>query len=453
MKTWSITRRIFFTCFLFAAIFFPAIIFSMQNAYERSLMQAKKEELYTTAFAMISEFEFEEGAVVMPSRLFVEDLNLPGSDLVATIKWREQQVWQSQSSIDNNINADMFDVLSSKTKGNLPGETIFLDDFDEENPHFAVSKKAEFLIDGKFEEVIFLVINNKNTYQRELSMFINRLWGWIAVLGLVLLGLIALSLRSVFMPMQHIIARIGEIEEGKIDRINDTYPPELQPLQKSINKLLDSEKQQRERYKKSLDDLAHSIKTPLSIILGQADLSNDIKEPVLHIDNIVKRQLKRATINVVGFLPSIDIAPATQSLLDAMAKIYQQKALLLTVEIPKPASLSIDPTDYMEILGNLLDNACKAAKSTVKVTYEKQVTCTLVCVEDDGKGVSESAISAITQRGRRLDTYSEGQGLGLALVVDMLESYGGELHIHSKPDKGSRFCMQLPHQRFSNNPI
>ena len=83
----------------------------MQNAYERSLMMAKREELSTTAFAMISEFEFEEGEVFMPSRLFVEDLNLPGSDLVATIKWRDQQVWQSQSSIDNGIDSSMFNAL------------------------------------------------------------------------------------------------------------------------------------------------------------------------------------------------------------------------------------------------------------------------------------------------------------------------------------------------------
>ena len=449
MKSWSITGRIFLTCFLFVAIFFPAIIFSMQNAYERSLMMAKREELSTTAFAMISEFEFEEGEVFMPSRLFVEDLNLPGSDLVATIKWRDQQVWQSQSSIDNGIDSSMFNALYEQTNGQLLSETIFLSDFDENEQHFALSKKAEFFIDGNFEEVSFLVINNKNKYQRELSTFINRLWWWIAVLGLILLGLIALSLRSVFMPMQNIIARIGEIEEGKIDQINDDYPPELQPLQKSINKLLNSEKQQRERYKKSLDDLAHSIKTPLSIILGQSNLSRDIKEPVLHIDMIVKRQLKRATINVVGYLPSIDVAPVTQSLLDAMAKIHSQKSLSLVSDMPKPALLSIDQTDYMEILGNLLDNACKAATSSVKVSYERNTMSTFVCVEDDGKGMSASAISEITERGRRLDTYSEGQGLGLALVVDMLESYGGELQIQSDLDKGSRFCIVLPQQRFS----
>lgn len=447
MKSWSITRRIFLTCFLFVAIFFPAIIFSMQNAYERSLTLAKKEELSTTAFAMISEFEFEDGEAVMPTRLFVEDLNLPGADLVATIKWRKQQIWQSQSSIDNNINASMFNVLFRQTDGHLPTETIFLSDFNESNPHFALSKKAEFFIDGNFEEVSFLVISNKNTYQRELSTFINRLWGWIAVLGLVLLGLIALSLRSVFMPMQKIIARIGDIEEGKIDHINDSYPPELQPLQSSINKLLDSEKQQRERYKKSLDDLAHSIKTPLSVILGQADLSQRIKEPILHIDNIVKRQLKRATINVIGFLPSIDVAPVTQSLLDAMRKIHQAKALSFELHLPSPAPLAIDQTDYMEMLGNLLDNACKAANSSVSVSYEKGLHCTSVIVQDDGKGISASAIAAITERGRRLDTYAEGQGLGLALVVDMLESYGGELQITSEPGNGSQFCLMMPHQR------
>lgn len=412
-------------------------------------MMAKREELSTIAFAMISEFEFEEGQVVMPLRLFVEDLNLPASDLVATIQWRGQQVWQSQSAINNDIDSRMFNALYEQTDKQSPIETLFLPNFDGKDPHFALSKKAEFFIDGNFEEVSFLVINNKNTYQRELSTFINRLWWWIAVLGLILLGLIALSLRSVFMPMQNIISRIGEIEEGKIDQINDDYPPELQPLQNSINKLLNSEKQQRERYKKSLDDLAHSIKTPLSIILGQSNLSKEIKEPVLHIDMIVKRQLKRATINVVGYLPSIDVAPVTQSLLDAMAKIHSQKSLTLLSYMPKPAPLSIDQTDYMEILGNLLDNACKAATSSVRVSYEKNTMSTIVCVQDDGNGMSASAISEITERGRRLDTYSDGQGLGLALVVDMLESYGGELRIHSELNKGSRFCMVLPQQRFS----
>lgn len=447
MKTWSITQRIFFTCFLFAAIFFPAIIFSMQNAYERSLMLAKKEELSTTAFAMISEFEFEDGEVLMPTRLFVEDLNLPGSDLVGSIEWRGKQVWQSQSAISNSINGGMFADLSRQTRSDLPGDTNFISDFDNGSAHFALSKKTEFFIDGNFEEVSFLVINNKNTYQRELSTFINRLWAWIAVLGLVLLGLIALSLRSVFMPMRKIIARIGDIEAGKIASIEDDCPPELQPLQNSINKLLSSEKQQRERYKKSLDDLAHSIKTPLSVILGQENLSAEIKEPVLQIDNIVQRQLKRATISVVGFLPSIDVAPVTQSLLGAMRKIYQQKSLSFELNMPSSAPLSIDQTDYMEILGNLLDNACKAAESSVTISYQKAATHTRVCVADDGKGISAQAISAITERGRRLDTYAEGQGLGLALVVDMLESYGGELKIQSEPDKGCVFCLQLPHHR------
>lgn len=453
MKAWSITSRIFLTCILFVAIFFPAIIFSMQNAYERSLLLAKKEELSTTAFAMISEFEFEDGDVVMPSRLFVEDLNLPGTDLVAVITWRKQQVWQSQSFIDNTIDASMFSELLKQTAGQTSGETVFLEDFNPKDPHFALSKKAEFSIDGEFEEVSFLVINNKETYQRELSTFINRLWGWIVVLSLVLLGLIALSLHSVFMPMKKIIARIGDIERGEIEHIDDDYPPEIQPLQKSINKLLDSEKLQRERYKKSLDDLAHSIKTPLSVILGQAHLSQEIKEPVLHIDKIVKRQLKRATINVVGFLPSIDIAPDTKSLLNAMSKIYHQKSLSFVLEMPTPAPLSIDQTDYMEILGNLLDNACKAAQSKVTVSYSATATHTSVAVADDGLGISTSAIAAITERGRRLDTYAEGQGLGLALVVDMLESYGGELRINSELNEGSRFSMILPHQRMAKHLI
>ena len=457
MRALAITRRIFLTCFLFGAIFFPAIIFSMQNAYERSLLLAKKEELSTTVFAMISEFEFEEGKASMPSRLFVEDLNLPGSDLVAVIKWRKQQVWQSQSAIDSKIDTRLFGKLFRETEDQASGKLLFIPDFNPDNPHFALSNTAEFFIDGNFEEVTFLVINAKDNYENELSTFIKRLWGWIAVLGFVLLGLIALSLRSVFMPMQKIIDRIGQIEHGEIDHITDEYPPELQPLQSSINKLLDSEKLQRERYKKSLDDLAHSIKTPLSVVLGQSNLSEEIKQPVLQIDNIVKRQLKRATINVIGYLPTIDVHPISVSMVDAMEKIHRDKSLTLHVDTPSPAPLSIDQTDYMEILGNLLDNACKAAKKEVVIKYERNVDITKVSVIDDGDGISQEEIDSITTRGKRLDSYSEGQGLGLALVVDMLDTYGGQLTIVSykthkddlikHPRRGSTFSIHLPTQR------
>ena len=132
-----------------------------------------------------------------------------------------------------------------------------------------------------------------------------------------------------------------------------------------------------------------------------------------------------------------------------MGQDLTREFLSLLSDMPKPALLSIDQTDYMEILGNLLDNACKVATSSVKVSYEKNTMSTFVCVENDGKGMSAPAISEITERGRRLDTFSEGQGLGLALVVDMLESYGGELKTQSELNKGSRSCMVLPQQRFS----
>ncbi|MBF7073141.1 histidine kinase [Glaciecola sp. MH2013] len=457
MKSWSITRRIFLTCLLFVAIFFPATIFSMQNAYERSLLLAKKEELNTTAFAMLSEFEFDEGRASMPPRLFVESLNLPGSDLVAAIRWRNQQVWQSQSAIDSKVDMPLFGKLYRDTLDMSSGQSEFLSNFNAEDPHFAFVNTAEFKIEGKFERVTFLVINTKDKYQNELNTFINRLWGWIGVLGVILLGLIALSLRSVFLPMKKIISRIGQIERGEINHITDDYPPELQPLQNGINKLLASEQEQRERYKKSLDDLAHSIKTPLSVILGQDNLTREVRQPVLQIDNIVKRQLKRATINVIGYLPSIDIFPLVQSIVEAMEKIHQDKKLTIHIDMEEPALLSIDQTDFMEIAGNLLDNACKAANKEVIIGYKRADELTHVSFKDDGSGISADEITSITQRGKRLDSYTQGQGLGLALVVDMLDTYGGELDVVSykthkddlikHPTRGSIFTIKLPHQR------
>jgi two-component system sensor histidine kinase PhoQ len=457
MKAWSITRRIFLTCLLFVATFFPATIFSMQNAYERSLLLAKKDELNTTAFAMLSEFEFDDNEVSMPSRLFVESLNLPGSDLVATIYWRNRQVWQSQSSINSSVDMRLFGQLYRQTEDADAGENIFLNDFNKESPHFAYVNTAEFMVDGQFERVTFLVINSKGKYANELSTFINRLWGWIGFLGLLLMGLIGLALRSVFLPMKKIITRIEQIERGDITEITDDFPPELQPLQKGINTLMESEKQQRERYKKSLDDLAHSIKTPLSIVLGQDQLGKEVRQPVLQIDNIVKRQLKRATINVIGYLPSIDIFPVVSSLVDAMEKIHQEKGLTMHIDMPSPALLSIDQTDFMEMLGNLVDNACKAAKNEIVISYHRGDKFSFVIVKDDGDGISSDEIDSITQRGRRLDSYSEGQGLGLALVVDMLETYSGEMEVTSNkthkddliksPVRGSVFTLKLPNQR------
>jgi two-component system sensor histidine kinase PhoQ len=231
-------------------------------------------------------------------------------------------------------------------------------------------------------------------------------------------------------------------EKGQLKRVDQTYPPELEKLKNSINHLLDSEQQQRTRYKNSLSDLAHSLKTPLAVLSGNTQLPEDAKDPLQQIDNQIQRQLKRAVAGASSaFEQNILLAPVADKLVNAMGKVYADKNLDIQTHIQEQTQFKGDMTDLMEILGNLIDNACKAARGKVQLTATQQEQQLSINVDDDGQGIPEDKRHSLLQRGTRLDSYKEGQGIGMAVVTDLVSAYQGKLEISDSTLGGA--CIKL----------
>jgi two-component system sensor histidine kinase PhoQ len=242
------------------------------------------------------------------------------------------------------------------------------------------------------------------------------------------------------------------IETGEHRRLNDQYPQELQQLTHRINALLDHEESRRQRYKNSLADLAHSLKTPLSVFRGELENSANMEhlretgyEQLDRISTLVDYQLQRAsTEGKSSLLAPVSMGEIVHKIVGSLTKVYQSKNIRCQCEIERDAFIHADEGDMYELLGNLLENAYKYCKQQVNVIVSCAGETIRIRVEDDGSGVPARAESFIIKRGHRIDTQAEGQGLGLAIVSDIIMAYEGNINLERSHLGGASFVIELP---------
>ena len=206
-------------------------------------------------------------------------------------------------------------------------------------------------------------------------------------------------------------------------------------MSRNLNRVLEAESVQRERYKQTMADLAHSLKTPLAV-LKSTDKMSDMHEQVERMDQIIGYQLNRAIISrTTGYVgPEVDLKAQAKRLASAIGRVYPQ----VTFEwaFPKyPINLRMDEKDLMEVLGNLIENACKYGRTRVRISADRYAFS--VC--DNGDGISPRDYERVLQRGIRLDNLDRGQGIGLAVVSDIVHSYDFELKIATSDLGGACF--------------
>ncbi|MEW9799176.1 ATP-binding protein [Alteromonas sp. CYL-A6] len=440
MKQLSLRTRSVLLALLALALFIPVTVFTLDNAYTSSLKQAKLSELRLMSLALVAAFELDGEVPVMPELLYEEQLNLPDSGYVGMIVFRDKVVWQSASA----LNVDM----SSPPAAPKVGQEAFLDNvrpnFDNSHQYFSYVFTAEFASEDDFEPVHFYVLNDKTAFLSERSAFLNTVWKGMLMLAAGLLLLLLVGMNIILLPVRKLISEIKHTARGGQAQISEHYPPEFDGLKGSINHLIRTESQQRERYKNSLGDLAHSLKTPLAVALGASPLSAEARDALLQIDALIQRQLKRASAGQTGWQTATPVRPVLEKLISAMNKIYQDRGLTLSLTCEPDTRFWGDQTDLMEMLGNLLDNACKAASSQVKIHVSEDDSWLVLRIEDDGPGISDEHKSRLLERGTRLDTYAEGQGIGMAVVSDLVGIYGGQLDIQQAPSGGAIIDIRLP---------
>jgi len=276
----------------------------------------------------------------------------------------------------------------------------------------------------------------------------------VAFAAIMLLIVQALILRWGLRPLRRIEQELAGIEGGRSERLNEDYPRELKGLARNLNLLIDNERRHLQRYRHTLADLAHSLKTPLAVLRAAVDgrggaLARLVDEQVNGMNDLVEYQLqKAAAAGTTSFSRGVAVRALVERIIGSMEKVYRDKAIRFRNEVPEDAVFHGESGDLMEMLGNLIDNACKWCDRQVRVSaapvepgnWRRGMR---LAVEDDGPGIDASRHDDILQRGVRDDSRVPGHGIGLAVVSEIVASYGGTVDIERSPLGGAGISMTL----------
>lgn len=304
----------------------------------------------------------------------------------------------------------------------------------------------------------FYVAEDASSLRSQQDVYRRTLLIWLGGIGVVLLMLLVIVLRWSLAPLRKVVADLARVERGSQERLGDAYPVELSGLTTSLNNFIDAERDRVKRYRNTLSDLAHSLKTPLAVVRSQLESGSEgeelrwtVLEQVGRMDEIIAYQLSRAaTSGHQTFAAPLPIEPYAEEIVRSLEKVYANKTVLCEFDIDSEARFQGDQGDLMELLGNLLENAFKWAKRRVLLTARalpatanRRVGLELA-VEDDGPGIPEHDVERLLQRGARGDERVQGHGIGLAIVQDMLKAYEGTLEVSRSPGLGgARFAMKF----------
>ena len=251
----------------------------------------------------------------------------------------------------------------------------------------------------------------------------------------------------VITPIKLFEQEINEIESGEKQLISKRYPTELSAVKSAVNALINAEKGQKQRYRDALDDLAHSLKTPLSVLQNAAEKANNetVSTQVQRMDDIIAYQLRRAVVNEHGIITKQEaVRPVIYRLKNSLLKVYHTKPFEFVVNVDEFTKCRMSEDDMMEVFGNLINNACRFCEKIVEITATQNGDTVIIDIDDDGMGFPDKNPSDLLQRGIRADSQSEGQGIGLAVSTEIVQALGGKIELLISPYVGARVRLHLP---------
>jgi len=321
---------------------------------------------------------------------------------------------------------------------------MFPDTFNRGN-FFTLSFSIQWFIDDEKSITLkYIVANDSQPHQKQLAKFRTTLWSWLAIPATLLVVIQLLLIGWGLRPMHKIIEQLQCIESGDADHISGDYPKEIQPLRAAINGLLLHEQRQISRYRNALSDLAHSLKTPLAavrILTESKDHSQtpQLAEQIDRLDQIITYQLKRAaTAGTQALSKPILVRPLVEKISRALEKVYREQEPQFDIQLDCEFSLRVDESDLLEILGNIMDNACKYGKGCCAIST---IGKNQIIIEDNGAGFPNNNFEKHLKRGFRADTQSDGQGIGLSVCLEILKAYGATLKIDTATLGGAKLIL------------
>jgi signal transduction histidine kinase len=284
--------------------------------------------------------------------------------------------------------------------------------------------------------IVIAVAEDLTPLEDEMREFRNR-YALVSLAALaLLLALQAWLVHHGLRPLHRTRAELRQLEQGEVSRLSEAVPAELSPLVKELNHLLAAMTQRLARSRQALGNLAHALKGPLTLLTHQvAEEKTDAAAPrqamaeqLRTMKHLIERELKRARLSGTA-LPGLrfDFATEVPALVETLKALYRDKPLEINLRMPAAVPFPADREDMLELLGNLLDNACKWSKREVLLEVAVTESAITLRVHDDGSGCPDESLATLAQRGTRLDESTPGQGLGLAIAMQTASDYGGRI--------------------------
>ncbi|MBU2964778.1 ATP-binding protein [Amphritea sp. 2_MG-2023] len=443
----ALRARLLLASLLLLPVFFGLTGFALQQAFHHSLEAAEEERLKLQVYLILGAAELRGDRIMIPDDLQEPRYSQVESGLYGFLNdGNDMLVWYSESAkLLTDALIDQLDAEGLKTGESrfyrMPNEGMFVYQF-----------ALLWEIAGREHNYVFTVLESDSEVKTEQHAFNTRLWGWLSGAIFLFLLIETALIRWGLKPLTQLAKDLKRIELGQSDKLTGDYPTEVQAVTDNLNLLISNERLQRERYRNTLGDLAHSLKTPLAVIQGarQEKLTFDeyqklVTDQAGRMDQIVQYQLSRAVKSQGRTLAKkTPVAPLIERMTAALNKVYRDKQIEITLQLGGDYQLPADERDLMELLGNILENAFKYGHHQVAVSFSNGGGMLQIDIADDGEGVSPELRQTILKRGERADTSAPGQGIGLSVAVDILSSYDGELAIGESILGGALFSIRMP---------
>ncbi len=305
---------------------------------------------------------------------------------------------------------------------------------------------------GRTAPVVFLAGIDRSNVDRDAQQFATFTWTALLILGVGLVMAVFLQVQIGLRPLYALRNEIADVRKGKAARIARSYPLEIQPLAEQVNRLLDHNQETVERQRTHVGNLAHALKTPLSVMLAEAgDKAGPLPDLVrrqtgimkAQVDHHLRRARAAARAQMLGEITPIE--PVLDEMAVMLERVFEDKGVVIDWRAPEDLAFRGERQDLQELLGNLMENACKWSKRRVRVSAGATgLGQMVVVVEDDGPGLPEAQREAALQRGMRMDETTPGSGLGLSIVVELTRAYGGRISLGDSEMGGLKAVLELP---------
>ena len=427
--------------------------YALDRAFQNRTQLFYRNQLQSQVYGLLAAADLDpQGELRLSAPPPEPRLRRPDSGLYAEIADASGNfVWRSGSSLGRGLPTVEFPAMGISNFNIVTwrdGEALFL-----------FQQAVAYENSTGIKPFVIRVAESLRAYRAEVETFRATILIWLGGAGILLLVLQTLLLRWTLAPLRDVVTEVGAVERGEKNQLDRQYPRELRMLTRNFNAFLESERRQRERYRDALADLAHSLKTPLAVIQALVEKSGvagkdreEVAQNVERMRDIIDYQLQRAVAAGRATLIATPVAVLAQvkTIADALQKVYADKNVDCEIDVPETASFFGEVGDLTEVLGNLLDNAFKWSTGRTRIRARSidggagQRSGLVITIEDDGPGVPDEMKNKVIRRGVRHDSRIVGQGIGLAVVAEIVSSYGGQVELGRSGLGGAQVTVSVP---------